>query len=305
MDKDKRIVEGFGGFLNTAKQFISGVGKGALDNTIFASKEKTGQDFPAAIYSAEVLRNAIINTANSIDNILSAIEDKELSTKAKASASEMISFLRSSFTQIDKIISDGGSGNMTEQEMKSIISEISKKLEIMTRAGGILQKWKDEFLGANNERLAGQAYLDKGKALVDEGRKIMLQVANIKELEAKIESTSFGNVMKRSLDAITTGDTRELKPKNIKTFGKDPKDQEPETIKEYRDRLAKLGLQSKDSGDTYGTDDQAKTKQAMQYIGSVNGKVYTDSDEALRDFQRDLGIYTSKQDEIKNILGVK
>ena len=42
----------------------------------------------------------------------------------------------------------------------------------------------------------------------------------------------------------------------------------------------------------------------MQYIGTVNGKVYNDSDEALRDFQKDLGIYVDKQEEIKKILGL-
>jgi hypothetical protein len=56
---------------------------------------------------------------------------------------------------------------------------------------------------------------------------------------------------------------------------------------------------------TYGTNDAQQTEQAMQYLGSVTGKVYTDSDASLREFQRDLGIYVDKQDKVKDILGVK
>lgn len=306
MREDKRIVEGFGGFLNTAKQFFAGVGKGALDDTIFASKKKPEQDFPNAIYSAEVLRNALINTANTIDNVLSGMSEKDPDRKsAESSASEMINFIRTSFVEVNKIIDDGGSGEMTEAKMNSTLSEISRKLDVMTRSGGILQKWKEEFLGVNNQKIAGSEYLEKGKSLVEKGKSLMAEVANIKKLEDSIEAKSFGNVLNRSLDALKGGDTRPFKPKDIKTFGKDPKNQDPVAVKEYRERLAKIGLKSNDSDDKYGSDDQVKTKQAMQYLGAVNGKVYTDSEESLRDFQRDLGIYTSKQEEVKSILGVK
>lgn len=300
--KENRIVEGFGGFLNTAKQFISGVGKGAFDNTLLASKEKPGTDFPASIYSAEVLRGALISAANAIDNILSGMDPADVSN-AKSSASDMINFIQSSFKEVQKIIEDGGKGSMTNQKMNSTISEISKKLDVITRPGGVLQKWKDEFLGVNNEKVVGREYLDKGRDLIAKGRSIIAQIENVKNLKAKIASTDLEGIVKRSIEAGK--DNRPLKPKDIKTFGKDANDQDPAVVNEYRERLAKLGLKSKDTEGKYGPDDQAKTKQAMQYIGSVTGKVYADSDEALRDFQRDLGVYTSKQEEIKSILGVK
>jgi L-fucose mutarotase/ribose pyranase (RbsD/FucU family) len=297
----KKIVEGFGGFLNTAKQFISGVGKGSFDNTLLASKEKPDQDFPASIYSAEVLRGALINTANAIDNILSGMNPADVEN-AKASASEMINFIRNSFTQIQEIINDGGSGKMTNQKMNSTISEISKKLDVITRSGGVLQKWKDEFLGVNNEKLAGKEYLDKGRSLMEKGRDIMKQVGNVNKLKDKIESTDLESIIDRSLAELKGGDKRPMKPGEVRIFSKNKKDQDPSVIKEYRERLDKLGLKSKDTEGIYGSDDQEKTKQAMQYIGSVNGKVYADSDEALQDFQKDLGVYVSKQDDIKKLI---
>ena len=304
MNREKRIVEGFGGFLNTAKQFVAGVGKGALDNTIFSGTEKKEIDFPASAYSAEVLRSAIINTVNTIDNILAGMDPADKKT-AEASASEMFSFLKDSFVEVNKILQDGGSGDMTNQKMNSTLSEISKKLDIMTRPNGILQKWKDEFMGIKNEKFVGREYLSKGRSLIEQGKNIMKQVEYVKKLKAQIKSTDLEGVVNRSLEAMKGGDTREFKPKEIKTFGKEAKDQDPQIVKEYRMRLARLGLVSKDSGETYGTNDAQQTKQAMQYLGSVTGKVYTDSDASLREFQRDLGIYVDKQDKVKDILGVK
>ena len=304
MNREKRIVEGFGGFLNTAKQFIAGVGKGALDNTILSGSEKREIDFPASVYSAEVLRSAIINTVNTIDNILAGMDPADKKT-AEASASEMFSFLKESFVEVNKILQDGGSGSITNEKMNSTLSEISKKLDIMTRPNGILQKWKDEFMGVKNEKFVGREYLSKGRGLIEAGKNIMKQVEYVKKLKAQIKSTDLEGVVNRSLEAMKGGDTRELKPKEVKTFGKDPKEQDPEIVKEYRMRLVRLGLVSKDGGDSYGPDDEQKTKQAMQYLGTVTGKVYTDSDESLREFQRDLGIYVDKQDEVKDILGVK
>lgn len=304
MNREKRIVEGFGGFLNTAKQFVAGVGKGALDNTIFSGTEKKEIDFPASAYSAEVLRSAIINTVNTIDNILAGMDPADKKT-AEASASEMFSFLKDSFVEVNKILQDGGSGDMTNQKMNSTLSEISKKLDVMTRPNGILQKWKDEFMGVKNEKFVGREYLSKGRSLIEQGKNIMKQVEYVKKLKAQIKSTDLEGVVNRSLEAMKGGDTREFKPKEIKTFGKEAKDQDPQIVKEYRMRLVKLGLVSKEGGDAYGPDDQEKTKQAMQYLGSVTGKTYTDSDESLREFQRDLGIYVDKQQEVKDILGVK
>ena len=304
MDKERHIVEGFGGFLNMAKQFVAGVGKGALDNTIFSGTEKREADVPASMYSAEVLRSAILSTSTTMVNILAGMDPADKSA-ADASASEMFSFLKDSFAEVNKILQDGGSGGMTNEKINSTLSEISKKLDIMTRPNGILQKWKDEFMGVKNSKFVGKEFLSKGRNLIEEGKKIMQQVEYVKKLKAQIKSTDLEGVVNRSLDAMKGGDTRELKPKDIKTFGKDPKDQEPAIVKEYRMRLVRLGLVSKDGGDSYGPDDEQKTKQAMQYLGSVTGKVYTDSEESLRDFQRDLGIYVDKQDEIKDILGVK
>ena len=303
MVRDKRIVEGFGGFLNTAKQFIGGVGKGALDDTFLGSKDKPQEDIPGAIYSAEVLRNAIITTANKIDNILAVVDKADLAN-AKSSASEITTFLKESFVELNKIIDEGGSGQMTAAARNSAVSKISSKLQIMSRAGGIIDKWKEEFLGKNNEKFVGSAYLDKGRGLMQEARAMMQKVQDVKALKAKIKSGEADEIIKRSLAAMKGGDIRPEKPKEIKTFGADAKDQEPEIVKEYRARLEKIGLPSTDT-DLYGKMDQQQTKRAMQYIGTITGKVYGDSDEALRDFQKDLGIYVDNKDKAEAILRLR
>ena len=303
MARDKRIVEGFGGFLNTAKQFIGGVGKGALDGTFLGSKDKPQEDIPGAIYSAEVLRNAIITTANKIDNILAVVDKADLAN-AQSSASEITTFLKESFVELNKIIDEGGSGQMTAAARNSAVSKISSKLQIMSRAGGIIDKWKEEFLGKNNEKFVGSAYLDKGRGLMQEARAMMQKVQNVKALQAKVKAGEADEIIKRSLAAIKGGDTRPEKPKEIKTFGADAKDQEPEIVKQYRARLEKIGLPSTDT-DLYGKMDQQQTKRAMQYIGTITGKVYGDSDEALRDFQKDLGIYVDNKDKAEAILRLR
>ena len=303
MTRNKRIVEGFGGFLNTAKQFIGGVGKGALDDTFLGSKDKPQENIPDAIYSAEVLRNAIITTANKIDNILAVVDKADLAN-AQSSASEITTFLRESFIELNKILDEGGSGQMTAAARNSAVSKISKKLEIISRAGGIIDKWKNEFLGKNNEKFVGSAYLDKGRGLMQEARAMMQKVQDVKALQAKVKSGEADEIIKRSLAAMKGGDTRPEKPKEIKTFGADAKNQEPEIVKQYRARLEKIGLPSTDTN-LYGKMDQQQTKRAMQYIGTITGKVYGDSDEALRDFQKDLGIYVDNKDKAEAILRLR
>ena len=304
MSKERHIVEGFGGFLNMAKQFVAGVGKGALDDTIFSRTEKKEEDIPASVYSAEVLRSAILNTTTTMVNVLAGIDQADKAA-AEASAAEMFSFLKDSYKKVYDILEDkkeDGPKVITTQKMNSTLSEISSKLDVMTRPNGILQKWKDEFMGIKNSKFVGKEFLSKGRGLVEAGKKIMQQVEYVKKLKDQIKSKDLEGVVNRSLAAAKGEDTREFKPK---TFGKDPEEQVPEIVKEYRMRLVRLGLVSKDNGDTYGSKDAQMTKQAMGYLGAVTGKVYTDSDESLRDFQRDLGIYVDKQEEIKDILGVK
>ena len=304
MSKERHIVEGFGGFLNMAKQFVAGVGKGALDDTIFSRTEKKEEDIPASVYSAEVLRSAILNTTTTMVNVLAGLDQADKAA-AEASAAEMFSFLKDSYKKVYDILEDkkeDGPKVITTQKMNSTLSEISSKLDVMTRPNGILQKWKDEFMGIKNSKFVGKEFLSKGRGLVEAGKKIMQQVEYVKKLKDQIKSKDLEGVVNRSLAAAKGEDTREFKPK---TFGKDPEEQVPEIVKEYRMRLVRLGLVSKDNGDTYGSNDAQMTKQAMGYLGAVTGKVYTDSDESLRDFQRDLGIYVDKQEEIKDILGVK
>ena len=74
----------------------------------------------------------------------------------------------------------------------------------------------------------------------------------------------------------------------------------PEVVQRYRERLKKIGVDANQEG-KYTASDKPSTAQAMQYIGTVTGKTYGDGDEALADFQKDLGAYTDKQDDIKKL----
>ena len=188
MSKERHIVEGFGGFLNMAKQFVAGVGKGALDDTIFSRTEKKEEDIPASVYSAEVLRSAILNTTTTMVNVLAGIDQADKAA-AEASAAEMFSFLKDSYKKVYDILEDkkeDGPKVITTQKMNSTLSEISSKLDVMTRPNGILQKWKDEFMGIKNSKFVGKEFLSKGRGLVEAGKKIMQQVEYVKKLKDQI-----------------------------------------------------------------------------------------------------------------------
>jgi hypothetical protein len=288
------LIENFGGFLDKAKEFIAGNNSG---NFIGADKGK-GSDVPADLYTAENLRNLVITTANKVDNIIGMANEKDRA-EAKASAGEIISFLRSSFVKLEEIIKEGGKGNMTDKARTSALSDISSQLGIINRNGGVIDKWKTEFLGKSGSKVAGSAYFDKGKALIEKAKSIMKVVGDTKAIKDKLKSTEFDQIIKRSSDAISGGDQREFKPKEDVFTSKENND--PEVVKRYRDRLKMIGVEAKGEG-KYTDSDKPSTKQAMQYIGTVTGKTYGDSDDALADFQKDLGAYVSKQDDVKKLL---
>lgn len=288
------LIENFGGFLDKAKEFIAGKNSG---NFVGSDKNK-GADVPADLYTAENLRNLVITTANKVDNIIGMANEKDRA-EAKASAGEIIAFLRSSFVKLEEIIKEGGKGSMTDKARSSALSDISSQLGIINRNGGVIDKWKTEFLGKSGSKVAGAAYFNKGKALIEKAKSIMKVVGDTKAIKDKIKSTEFDQIIKRSIDSASGGDMREFKPE--KEVFTSQENNEPEVVKRYRDRLKKIGIEAKGEG-KYSASDKPSTKQAMHYIGTVTGKTYGDGDEALADFQKDLGAYVSKQDEIKKLI---
>ena len=287
------LVENFGGFLDKAKNFIAGKNS---DNFLGSDKNQ-GADVPADLYAAENLRNLIITTANKVDNIIAMANEKDRS-QAKSSASEIISFLRDSFVKLDDIVKEGGKGEMTSKARSKTLSDISSQLGVINRNGGVIDKWKSEFLGKGGSKVAGFAYFEKGKALIEKAKSIMNVVGDAKAIKDKIKSTEFDQIIDRSIQSMKGGDSREFKPKKEIFTPKENND--PEVVKKYRDRLAKIGIENKGEG-KYTDADKPSTKQAMQYIGTVTGKIYGDSDDDLADFLNDLGVYVSKQDEVKKL----
>lgn len=287
------LVENFGGFLDKAKNFIAGKNS----NNFLGSDKNQGADIPADLYSAENLRNLIITTANKVDNIIAMASERD-KAQAKSSASEIITFLRDSFVKLEDILKEGGKGDMTAKSRSKVLSDISTQLGVINRNGGVIDKWKTEFLGKGGSKVAGAAYFEKGKTLIEKAKSIMKVVGDAKAIKDKIKSTEFDQIIGRSIEAMKGGDTREFKPKKEIFTPKENND--PEVVKRYRDRLAKIGIENKREG-KYTDADKPSTKQAMQYIGTVTGKLYGDSDDALKDFQNDLGLYVSKQDEVKKL----
>jgi hypothetical protein len=281
------LIENFGGFLNTAKKIISGDKESA----------QMGSDVPADLYSAEAIRNMIITTANKVDNIIGMANEKDRAA-AKSSAGEIIAFLRESFVKLEEIIKEQGKGDMTGNERSSTLSKISSQLDIINRSGGVIDKWKTEFLGKGGSKIAGSALFDKGKSLVEKARSIMKVIEDTKAIKDKIKSTEFDQIIKRSIEAASGTDMRGFKPKQD-VFTTDSNNN-PEVVQRYRERLKKIGVDTNQEG-KYTASDKPSTSQAMQYIGTVTGKTYGYGDEALADFQKDLGAYTDNQDDIKKL----
>ena len=287
------LVENFGGFLDKAKNFIAGKNS---DNFLGSDKNQ-GADIPADLYAAENLRNMVITTANKVDNIIAMASESDRA-KAKSSASEIIAFLRDSFVKLENILKEGGKGDMTAKSRSTILSGISSQLGVINRNDGVIDKWKIEFLGKGGSKVAGSAYFEKGRSLIEKAKSIMKVVGDSKAIKDKIKSTEFDQIIDRSVKAMKGDDTREFKPKK-EIFTSD-ENNDPEVVKRYRDRLNKIGIENKGEG-KYTDADKPSTKQAMQYIGTVTGKLYGDSDDVLKDFQNDLGIFVSKQEEVKNL----
>jgi hypothetical protein len=115
--KNTAVNEDFGSWLNQAKQWVGGVGKGALADTVLAKKD--GKDYGADVrdqlYRAEILQSAIFDAGNTIDSILTSLEGTRLQKRARESAGEMISFLQQSIKSVQKILAEGGELDMTNK----------------------------------------------------------------------------------------------------------------------------------------------------------------------------------------------
>ncbi len=319
---DKLIVEDFGGFLSSARGFLGGVKQGASDalgKTIFAPNGKPTSDLPADVYNAEILKSSVIATANKISNILAALPQQDQST-AKSSISEVTSFLKEAYGKLESIITDSKKvivarnqgkptpeGAMLDKDRSSDLKEISSRLEQINRPDGVIYKWKNEFMGKHNEKLASSEFLSKGLSLVAKAESIKREIEDVKKLKDNIKNLEADQIIRRSVAAAQEamggegegGDNRPFKPEDVEVFGKE--EDKSEIVNAYRERLKELGIEASGSG-KYSSADDGPTKKAMDYLASVTGKTYGNDEDSFKEFQRDLGMFSANRDKIKELI---
>jgi len=239
----------------------------------------------------------------------SAVETEQ---EAKAEASEMISFVRDSFKYVVDVPKELESSSSSLASIKTKLDDISKQIAIIGRKGGTLEKWKNDVLGENRERIASTSYLEKGRELMQMAAEKAAEAANQKAIEKRYRDRDADVVFKKAVDMFKGGSgTGGPLPSKIKrkgdvaVFSKDAKEPDKATVKSFQQRLIDLGHLP--TGNLNGEfDEQTKnaSKLGMTYIGSLSGKVYADNKEAFEDFQRDLGFYSDNKPEIKKSLGL-
>ncbi len=326
------ILEDFKGTLNQAKMFVGGVGKGIADGFTGGPKDSQAEsgDKASLIYAAEGLKGNLMSLASEIDNVVNfkrnlyGLEDKKTAEtatekganvtaeEAKEQASEMISFVRDSFTYVTGVRKEIEKGS-TLSSIKGKLDSIGSKIQQIVRKGGILDKWKDDVLGTQRERVASTGYLEKGRSLMQIASAKLSEVSNQLKIEKRIKDRDADVVIKDVMDKaknMISGNSSEQKPSlikrksDVKVFSKNSASEDPETVKTFQERLMDLGHLP--TGTPSGEFDEAtKTaaKNAMNYIGNLTGKVYADTDEAFEDFQRDLGFYKDNKSQIRKELG--
>jgi hypothetical protein len=292
--KNEPKVSGFWGWTRRAKEFVSGIGDGALDGTILAGKDKAGPDVPAELHTAEMLMDVIVALASEVDNVINGADPKN-AAECRNSASEIIDFIKNAYSRLKLIIENGVNGDMTSKTRQQNLEDIQKQYNIIIRPDGVLNKWKNEYLGSNREMMLNSEYLSRGMELVAQGDKVISEITNLGNLRSKIESTEIDSQIKRFKGAFSSpaaGESeqeREFKLSNA------------ESVKSFRERLNKIGIENRATGD-YGKEDEGPTMKAIQTIGAVTGKTYGNSNDAMRDLYNDAGKISIHREEIKKII---
>ena len=230
--------------------------------------------------------------------------------EAKKEASEMISFVQDSFKYVTGISKELQSSSANLESIKKKLDEISKQLVIIGRKGGTLEKWKNEVLGENRERVASTSYLEKGRELMQMAAAKMAEANKQKAIEKRYNDRDADKVIKKAIDAFN-GKSGDIKPSKIKrkgdvsVFSKNDTKSDKVVVKAFQQRLIDLGhLPAGSLSGEYDEPTKNAAKLSMTYVGSLSGKVYADNEEAFQDFQRDLGFYSDNKGEIKKTLGL-
>jgi len=282
-------------------------------------------------YAADNLLGSLISLANEIDNVIaykSVVQGRETEAgkraaeEAKNSAEEMIKFVRDSveyingnpdkgIQSVEDVLSDS-KANVTHSEIKEKLNEIANGVTRITRNDGLLQKWKTQVLGEKREKTASGSYLEKGKELMFQANEIMREISKRAKLEQDVKKLEPDQLIKRAINAYKGKDSdskESKKPSRIKkrsdykSFSSKPKQEDKEAIKDFQERLVKIGaLPSGYKEGEYDEITQQAAKKAMSHIGLVTGKVYDTTDDAFKDFTVDVQFYGDNLDKIKDII---
>ena len=223
----------------------------------------------------------------------------------------MISFVKESFKYVVNIPKELESSSVELSTVKKKLDDISKQIDIIGRKGGTLEKWKNDVLGENRERIASISYLEKGRALMQMAAAKAAEKSNQEAIAKRYRDRDADVVFKKAVDMFRGNTESALKPSmikkrgDVKVFSKGDKDPDKTTIKTFQQRLIDLGhLPTGNLNGEFDEETKNASKLAMTYIGSLSGKVYADNEEAFQDFQRDLGFYSDNKDEIKKKMGL-
>jgi hypothetical protein len=331
--KNTALNEDFGSWLNQAKQWVGGVGKGALADTVLAKKddEDYGADVRDQLYRAEILQSAIFDAGNTIDSILKSLEGTRLQKRAKESAGEMISFLQQSIKSVQKILAEGGELDMTDksdyEKAKSLAKGRQEQLDnisdglnkIVSRSGDSkgggnnynnspLDQWAREFLGKNNEGFESNEYLKTGNELSAKASSIITEIASADEMDRKIAEKDFDKIIKRGIDALKgVISDKPLNPKPGSELeeligSKVPEEQVPEIVRKFREDLRKLQIKTSNE-DIWSDKDNPCAEEASSIVSQVTKKTYKPKEqEGFKELQRDVKKVVKNQPKIKELL---
>ena len=317
------ILEDLGGFLNTGRPFLRGIGQGIKDTFSGGPKDKAADassDKQSLIQIADNMKSSLISLASTIQNVM----DFKRSTtsrdnivfqnaadltveEAGSSASSMISFIKNSFAYVNKVRDLVSDGSTTYKSISNQLNEIGSKIQKIREKGGELEKWKDEVMGASRERIAASSYLEKGRSLMQMGAKEAGEAEREASADKKIKGREADTIFKNIFDVIRgkkglDDDQKTSLIKKKSTFNRNTPDKE--SVKGFQERLIGIGYLP-DGGPSGEFDEDTKeaSGKAMAYISRLSGRPYGDSEPDFEAFQNDLMTYTNQKGNIKKTLG--
>jgi hypothetical protein len=334
---NKEVHESLGSWLNRAKQWAGGVGKGALSGTVLDKGEDPAYNTQVQdqLQQAEILQSAIFDAGSTIDSVLRSLEGTALQDRARESGSEMISFLQQSIKTVQSIIGEAGEQDMTNKSgyqknggldpgrMKQLEAIKAGLDKMMVRSGDSkgggnnynnsqLDTWCREFLGKNNEGFESNEYLSTGNSLVSKANAILAEIRDADKMDYDIAQKDVDKVIKRGLDKLSNyikgGNSKKLNPKpgsELEDMLIDIESEKPQSaaVQKFREDLKKLRIENSNNSHIWSEDDNPCAEEAATIVSAVTKKKYkTKEKEGFKELQRDTDSLIKNQPRIKELI---